>query len=182
MDSNHSAGSGLRWFVWAAIVVLLAIVVIVGLNYVLVAGVVQTPLSADTRNAGYSLWAHYQWFVNPSTLVLDLRRAEAAAPIDLFRGLFQSAAALSSAGRRFDRVILSRSGRPVFVIEGDAFAALGREFEAGQNPVFLIRTLPERLFKPSGEAAFPQWTGGLLGVVGKQMEDVNTAARQWASQ
>jgi hypothetical protein len=163
----------------ALFAVLVAILVFAA-NYGLVTRPVNQALAADTRNAGYALWAHYRWFVDPGTLVLDLRRAEAAAPIDLFRGLFQSAAAFAAENRQFDRVILARAGEPVFVLKGESYATLGREFQAGQNPVFLIRTLPEKLFRPSGEQAYPQWTGGLLGVVGKQMEDANKVARDWA--
>lgn len=148
-------------------------------NYFLVTRPVNQALAADTRNAGYLLWAHYSWFVDPGTLVLDLRKADAAAPVDLFRGLFQSAAAFAAENRQFERVILARAGEPVFVMEGESYAALGREFQGGQNPVFLIRTLPEKLFRPSGEQAYPRWTGGWVGVVGKQMEDVNKVAREW---
>jgi len=96
-----------------------------------------------------------------------------------FRGLFQSAKALHLSGRRFDRVVLARSGKPVFAMTGDSFVSLGEELEAGQNPIFLIRTLPEKLHDPDGNPAFGRWEGGWLGVMGKQMEDVNQAARQW---
>src|SRR6185503_21332606 len=99
----------------------------------------------DARNAGFTVSAHYRFYLEPSTLVLDLRDVSAAAPIDLFRGLFQSAAALASNGRRFTRVILARAGTPVFMITGEDFEELGVEFAGGQNPVFLIRTLPEKL-------------------------------------
>ena len=66
-------------------------------------------------------------------------------------------------------------------IDTETFVRTGQQqFGAVQNPVYLIRTLPEKLYKPTGEGAFGQWTGGLLGVLGKQMDDANTAAKQWA--
>jgi hypothetical protein len=65
-------------------------------------------------------------------------------------------------------------------MKGEDFKSIGSEFAAGQNPVYLIRTLPEKLYHPNGDAAFPHWEGGLLGVVGKQMDDVNAMARRWS--
>lgn len=167
---------------WPYLIALLAVAaaLVWVLNYVLIQRHVSHVLDSDPRNAGYSISAHYRFYVEPGTLVLDLREVSAAAPLDLFRGLFQSAAALTSAGRRFDRVILVRAGTPVFMMTGEDFANLGAEFAGGQNPIFLIRTLPEKLYRPSGEAAFGHWEGGMLGVLGKQMEDANNAGRQWA--
>lgn len=148
-------------------------------NRVLVGGPVANELDSDTRNQGYSMGAHYRYYIDPTTLVLNLSDVQKAAPVDLFRGLFQSAKALHSSGRRFDRVVLARSGTPVFVMTGDSFLALGEEFRAGQNPIFLIRTLPEKLYQPDGKPAFGRWEGGWLGVMGKQMEDATQAAQQW---
>jgi hypothetical protein len=151
------------------------------LNSLLVGQPVQKKLNSDPRNQGYALRAHFGHYINPSTLVLDLREAERVAPVDLFRALFQSAEAFHESGRKFDKVLLARGGTPVFLITGNEFAALGAEYSAGQNPVYLIRTLPEKLYRPSGEAAFGRWEGGWLGVLTKQMEDANNAAQQWAS-
>lgn len=150
------------------------------LNYIFVQRSVSEALNSDTRNAGYSISAHYRFYLDPSTLVLDLRDVSAAAPLDLFRGLFQSSAAFASAGRGFDRVILARAGADVFIMTGEDFRKLGIEFAGGQNPVFLLRTLPEKLYNPTGEAAFGRWEGGMLGVLGKQMEDATEAGRKWA--
>jgi hypothetical protein len=168
-----------RWLYLIALP-LLAGIFVWSLNYLLIQRVVSLALDSDSRNAGYSIAAHYRSYVEPSTLVLDLRDVSSATPLDLFRGLFQSAAALAAAGRRFDRVILARGGMPVFMMSGEDFGRLGAEFAAGQNPVFLIRTLPEKFRKPTGESAFAHWEGGVLGVLGKQMEDATEAGRRWA--
>ena len=168
-----------RWFYLAA-VPLCAVLLTWSLNYALVERDVSQALNADARNAGYSISAHYRFYLDPSTLVLDLRDVSAAAPLDLFRGLFQSASALASSGRSFDHVILARGGTPVFMMTGDDFRELGVEYSGGQNPAYLIRTLPEKLYKPTGEAAFEHWEGGILGVLGKQMEDATEAGRTWA--
>ena len=172
----------LRWGrLWSLLSVpVVAVLVVWSLNYMLIGRPVERKLGADLRNRGYSLCAHYRFYIDTSTLVLDLRSLESAAPVDLFRALFQSAEALNESGRTFEMVVLARSGTAVFLMKGDDFRATGAEFSGGQNPVYLIRTLPEKLLQPSGVAAFHSWEGGLLGVLGKQMEDANEAARQWA--
>ncbi len=42
-----------------------------------------------------------------------------------------------------------------------------------------MRTFPENLLRPDGSHAYPTWTGGLIGVAGKQVEDFNDFHRQW---
>ena len=148
-------------------------------NLFLVGLPVRNELGGDTRNSGYRLAAHYRFYLDPTALVLDLRSVEQAAPLDLFRGLFQAAKALHAAGRSFKKVNLVRSGTPVFVMSGQAFDEMGTEYAGGQNPIYLIRTLPEKLYLPDGTAAFGSWTGGWLGVMGRQMEDVNEFAQRW---
>lgn len=152
-----------------------------GLNYLLVGQPVASRIGVDPRNSGYTLSAHYRYYIDSTTLVLDLDDVRSAAPVDLFRAVFHSAEALHTAGRRFDQVILARSRKPVFVMKGEDFSTLGAEFGAGQNPVYLIRSLPEKFYRPSGEAAFGRWEGGWLGVLGKQMGDASEAAGQWAT-
>ncbi|MBX3173721.1 MAG: hypothetical protein KF709_04880 [Gemmatimonadaceae bacterium] len=150
-------------------------------NHLLVSSPVLEAVSQDTRNSGFRLKARFSHYINPVVLVLDLAEVQSAAPIDLLRGLFQAAAALEQKGRRFERIVLSRSGTEVFHIGGEDFSELGAEYAAGQNPIYLVRTLPEKLLLPDGTSAYSSWSGGLLGVVGKQMEDVSAAANRWAS-
>src|SRR4051812_25148782 len=95
-------------------------------NWLLIQHPVGEKLAADPRNNGFHLSAHYRYYVDPGTLVLDLRSADAVAPVDLCRGLFQSAEALDSVGRSFGRVILALSGHPVFIMTGDDFREIGR--------------------------------------------------------
>ena len=149
-------------------------------NYFSVQKPVADTLRADSRNYGYKLTARLQYYILSSTLILDLTEVNSAAPVDLFRGLFQSAEVFSDAGKRFDKVILARSGSPIFLISGGDFWTLGSEFGAGQNPIYLVRTLPEKLNRPDGRSAYSTWEGGILGVMGKQMEDVTDAAHTWA--
>lgn len=149
-------------------------------DYLMVMRPVAAELGSDPRNSAFELSAHYRLLVDPTTLVLDLRQADGAAPLDLLRGLFQSARALHAKGRTFDSVLLAHRGRTIYRMRGADFASLGESFGSGENPIYLTRTLPEKLYLPTGEEAFGHWQGGLLGVVGKQIEDVNVMARRWA--
>lgn len=173
--------AGKRRFLGVGVLIVLILIVVAGLNHLLVRSPVADALKADSRNEGYRLSARFHLFLDPKTLVLDLKEVESAAPIDLLRGLFQAAGALHQADRSFDRVILARSGDDVFHLDGGDFRELGSEFENGQNPVYLMRTLPEKLKTPSGSPAYSTWTGGILGVAGRQMEDVSDAANRWSA-
>ncbi len=66
------------------------------------------------------------------------------------------------------------------MMTGDDFRRLGESFAAGENPVYLIRTWPEKLHHPDGTAAFGTWEGGIFGVLTRQMQDANAAGKQWA--
>lgn len=162
-------------------VLLLLAAVVWGLNYLWVGKPVSDALARDSRNNGYTLAAHLHYYADPSTLVLDLTRADEIAPADLFRGLFTSAQVLHESGRSFSQVILARSHQDVFHLSGESFEEIGKLYSEGENPVYLIRTLPEKLTTPDGTPAFGTWTGGLLGVVSHQMEDATEAGRKWAA-
>lgn len=169
-----------RWPIAAGALILAIPLVVWGANAALIGRPISEALTSDTRNAVFNMRGHYQHYVVGSTLVLDLTSTTGAAPADLTRGLFQVAREFAKADRHFERVILAGAGTERFVLPGLAFYTLGAEFEAGQNPVYLIRTLPEKLSTPTGEPAFGTWTGGFLGVTTRQMEDVSSFARQWA--
>lgn len=169
----------IRYVIPVCALVISAGILVYGCNYVLVGSTLAKKLAEDPRNKTFSLSAHYEYYVIPGTLVLNLTHSQSSAPADLFRGIFQSAEALSTSGKSFEWVVLARAGEPVFRLSGADFSEIGREYSAGQNPVYLIRTFPEKLYTMSGERAFTRWEGGILGVLGKQMSDANDAARIW---
>ncbi|WP_298743743.1 hypothetical protein [uncultured Brevundimonas sp.] len=140
---------------------------------------VATKLGEDDRNSAASVHVYRSWLVHPNDITIDLMAVNDAATVDLSRALFQAAEALK--GREFGRVTLARQGKAVFVMQGTDFAELGEAFSAGENPVYLLRTLPEKLYLPNGEPAFGTWSGGWLGVLTKQMEDLNTFGPSWAA-
>lgn len=129
------------------------------------------------NNRDLEVLAYYRYGVIPDSIVLDIRSVglenSAAATIG---GLIKFADELSD--REFREVVLAWRGEARFILNGEDFLQMGKE--AGyQNPIYTIRTLPEKLTRPDGSEAFPTWRGGMLGVLGEQMDDVNKFAREW---
>ena len=168
--------------VFRTILIVLAagLLVVTGVNYLFVMRPVSSELRSDSRNTTFTLRAHFQYYVVPNTLVLNLAKVESASPLDLYRGVFEAAKALQQSNQSFQRVVLARSRKAIFVLDGSDFKTLGVEYAEDENPVYMVRTLPEKLYAPDGTRPFGTWEGGLIGVLGKQMEDANTAAATWA--
>jgi hypothetical protein len=146
-------------------------------NYVSLSRPVQSALGLDSRNQGIEVKVHYQSYVNPSRLCFDLRAVSGQNSMaDVFRVLLQSSKALRS--HEFQRVDLQYRGDVRFVLEGAYFKQLGDELDS-QNPVYTMRTFTSHLYRPDGTKAFPEWTGGLLGVLAKEMEQFNEFHKLW---
>lgn len=134
-------------------------------------------INQDERNKGISVIPHYEYFVNPTVLVYDLRGISSdKSMMDVFRVLLQYSEQMKE--HHFNRVILSANGKTKFVMKGEFFNNLGVEYGT-QNPMYTIRTFPQNLYRMSGEQAFGTWEGGMLGVLTKQMEDFNTFHQEW---
>jgi hypothetical protein len=162
---------------WTSIILVLAVGAIYGFNYLTVIQPTQTKIQEDERNEGISVDVHYKFYVIPTTLVYDLKTVPTdKAAADVFRVFLQTSSALKD--KTFEIIELSYKGQTKFFIKGDYFSELGNEFGT-QNPMYTIRTFPENVFKANGEAAYLQWTGGALGVLGKQMEDFNDFNKNW---
>ncbi|MEM8933141.1 MAG: hypothetical protein AAGE94_18280, partial [Acidobacteriota bacterium] len=136
-------------------------------------------VASDPRNRGLEYRAYFKNYVDSDILVINLVAFDGdKAPVDILRSLLQVAERIES--RRFESVELARRGETRFVLSGDYFQRLGVEY-GEQNPVYTMRTLPENLMLPDGNAAFSRWTGGVLGVTSKQMEDFQRFIRDWVS-
>jgi hypothetical protein len=96
--------------------------------------------------------------------------------MDVFRVFLQFAARMKD--QRISRVELAHHGVTKFLVPGEYFAQLGAEY-GEQNPIYTIRTFPEHLYLPDGTPAYGTWTGGVLGVMTKQMDDFNDAQHKW---
>ena len=160
----------------AGAVALLAILVVAG-NWAAFDRRVQADLDADARNSGIRLAAYLAWGMNPNSLVLDLRDISGGKSMaDVDRVLLTALQSLKS--NNFDRVALAHRGSHKFQMNGSYAKQLGEEY-GFQNPVYTMRTMQENIYRLDGSPAFGTWTGGWLGVMGKQMEDHQSFHRQW---
>jgi hypothetical protein len=158
-------------------IVIVATLAAFALNYIMLQRPMENVIAGDARNAGMSVSVHYEDYILPNSLVFDIRVVPLdKAPLDVTRVLLQYAAEVKNLS--FDSVSLDYHGMSKFRLKGDYFHTLGVEF-GSQNPVYTMRTLPENVLTPAGAPAFGTWTGGLFGVVGKQMEDLNEFHKQW---
>lgn len=149
-------------------------------NYVSLTSNVWQATKEDKRNDGISLFVHYDYLLNLNEIVVDIREVNTnKSSLDVMRILMQSAEALKS--KKFDVVYLSHQGNKKFFLKGNYFEKLGDEYKY-QNPVYTMRTLPENVYKLDGTKAFDTWQGGMLGVLGKQMEDLNSFTKQLLSE
>ncbi len=131
----------------------------------------------DPRNENVSLYAHWQWGVNPATLVLDLWNISPETSMaDVDRVLLDTAEVFKD--RSFSKVQLAFRSQARFQFDGSYFRQLGEE-RSWQNPVYTIRTMAENTEEPNGRPAFETWTGGWLGVINRQMEDHSEMHRRW---
>jgi len=154
-----------------------AVLTVAAVNYFSLQQTVSKVLHDDPRNDGLQVFVHYKYFINPSVLVYDLREVSGtSSPMDVMRVLLQFAA--QQKDRSFEIVELSHKGKQKFRMKGEYFHLLGQDYGT-QNPTYTIRTMPENLYRPDGASAFGTWTGGMLGVLGRQMEDVTSLHREW---
>lgn len=127
----------------------------------------------DTRNSGIDVSV----YTKGSTLVYDLRSvSKDKSMLDIFRVLLQFSEKVKD--DKFEAVELSYDGNTKFKMNGDYFKKLGEEYSS-QNPLYTIRTFPENLLNPDGTDAYSKWTGGLFGVLQKQMEDFTDFHKKW---
>lgn len=119
---------------------------------------------------------HRHW-LSGSELVVNVASVEGTASmVDVTRQLLKAAEALKD--KDFDRVYLAYEGNEKFLLEGAYFKRLGEERE-WQNPIYTIRTMPQNVMNLDGTPAFGAWSGGLIGVLGGQMDDNNEFHQQW---
>jgi len=163
---------------WIAAALVSAGMAVGGYNFVSAENPLRQSLAEDPVGKRASIYAYHQYGVNPSSIVFDIWDLPYdASAADVTRFLFDYAASVRE--RRFDKVYFAYHGKAKFVMSGVDFRELGDERNFGQNPLFLSRTLPEKLRLPDGRAAYDTWTGGLLGVSMKQMQDFIDMHRKW---
>ncbi|HET9837441.1 MAG TPA: hypothetical protein VFR84_04340 [Candidatus Angelobacter sp.] len=143
--------------------------------------VLQSPLSkvlaSDSRNKTVIARAHFDHWIDTGTVVFDLSDVSGESSAgDIFRVFLQFAQ--SQKDHTYKQVVLAAYGEKKFTIPGDYFHELGTEY-GSQNPMYTIRTFPHHVADMNGEHPFPEYSGGLLGVLNKEMEEFNDMNRQW---
>jgi hypothetical protein len=136
-----------------------------GANVTLIGKPLKSSLASDPATAGIPLAGHLRYYVDPTTLILDLKGPLAADTDALFRGALLASHSLV-APQLVKRVIFAHLGAPVFEMSGMDYRRFGDELAAGRNPVLVLRELPAALRGP---------LGGTVDV-----GDAATAARRWA--
>lgn len=150
---------------------------IIFLNYVNLQSSFNYLIKKDIRNDGIHLYTHYDNFINPSIININFWNIDNDKTMaDMDRIIFQLAEVLVD--KTFEKVIFSFRFDKKYFIKGDYFKKIGEEFSY-QNKIYLIRSFSEKLYKMDGSKAFSTWTGGLLGVMTKQMEDHNEFHKVW---
>jgi hypothetical protein len=160
------------------ILIIIAILLLVyGYNYFTLQTTSNQITNNDYRNNGITYNIHYEHYINTSTLIFDLKSISLdKAPVDIFRTFLQVSSALKN--KKFHEVKLAYKGKVKFFIKGKYFSELGNEYGL-QNPMYTMRTFPENLYKKDGTSAYPGRTGGMLGVLGKQIDDFNDFMKEW---
>jgi len=112
------------------------------------------------------------------SVVFDFKgvRAGGARRIDPVHHLFEFASRIDLGS--LDHVLLARDGTAIFAVASSDMSELAGSYSAGGEP-WAFNHLPERSKTLDGRAAFSTWTGGFLGVLAKQAEDLNNFIRDW---
>jgi hypothetical protein len=146
-------------------------------NYLSLQSQMDAVLKGDPRNSGLDVSVRFGHYVDRSVLVYDLQSlGPTNSMADVFRVLLQFAHSVDS--REFTSVELAFRGQTRFLLGGEYFKKLGKEYES-QHPVYTMRTFAENVLKPDGSTAYATWSGGLLGVLGKELEQFNDFHKQW---
>jgi len=132
---------------------------------------------ADPRNHVVKAKSHFDGWVDSHSVVFDLTDvADEASQMDVFRVLLQYAKELKD--HQYEQLILAAYGQKKFVLPGDYFQQLGREFDA-QNPVYTMRTFSHHVSAMDGTKPFPEMDGGILWVLNKEMEQFTEFNKRW---
>ena len=102
--------------------------------------------------------------------------SDQGSSMDVFRILLQAADNLKN--KQFSQVELCFRGSTIFILPGEHFSTIGKEFET-QNPMYTVRTFPEKLKLPNGENAFKKHSGGTLYLMRVQMADFKDMNSIW---
>jgi len=167
----------MKYFLRFIVASVLVAMIIYGYNYLSLTYPVKQRLAEDSRNGGVGFDVHYQYYLNPSAIVISVNDIYGSvSEADVFRAFLQISDELKN--KDFSEVFLASHGAVKFKITGAYFKELGQSYSS-QNPIYTVRTFPEHVYTPSGANAYGTITGGIFGVIGKQMEDFKDFSEKW---
>jgi hypothetical protein len=134
-------------------------------------------IASQAQNNIVHALAHFDGWVDTKTVVFDLTDvSDQSSSLDIFRVFLQYAREQKK--DRFGRIVLASYGQKKFILPGDYFQRLGQEFDS-QNPMYTIRTFAHHLSDMNGQQPFPEYEGGLLAVLDKEMEQFAEFNKRW---
>lgn len=133
-------------------------------------------ISEDPRNQNVKITPRYlSW--SRDVLILNTKSCKNSRPVDVFRVLWSLSNKVADID--FEEVRLLNHGKHVYTLSGGDFSRLGQQRRGGFLPLYVLRTFPAKLRTPDGDPAFPTWAGGIIQVMGVQMEQFNHFIRKW---
>lgn len=132
----------------------------------------------DYRNEGISVTVHYEYYINPSVLVFNLKEISGSnSRIDVFRVFLQYADRLWDT--EFEEVVLQYRGQTKFLLDGDYFSKVGLEYDY-QNAAYTMRTFPYHVKSPSGSFVYSRNYGeGMLGGLNTELGNFTDFHDKW---
>jgi hypothetical protein len=138
---------------------------------------IEEVIDSDYRNTGIEISVYYRDAFSKSVAVFDIQKISGSkSRLDMFRVLLKFAEKMKDS--ECDTVELACRGKSKFKLDGSYLRKLGRELDF-QNPTYTIRTFPQNVKTILDIDAYPKWSGGVLGVLNKQMEDFNDFHDKW---
>jgi hypothetical protein len=130
-------------------------------------------LANDSRNANVD----FNLFKSGNNLRYCVNNLSGeGSAMDVFRVLLQTADLLKE--NSYEKVELCFRNKTKFFLGGDEFKVIGEEF-GEQNPMYTIRTFPEKITLLDGSNAYEMHKGGVLYLMGVQMADFQDMNGKW---
>jgi DNA-directed RNA polymerase subunit RPC12/RpoP len=120
---------------------------------------------------------YYRGYLSTRDIVFDFQTGAAKGRrIDPVHLLMQFASRLNLAGT--DNVYLARDGDERFRVASRSLDPLASSYENGGR-IWAFNNLPAAVRRIDGSQAYGEWTGGWLGVMKGQVEDLGSFLEQW---
>lgn len=134
-------------------------------------------LEGCESKGGIDVRVDYGSLFSREEIVFDLRdTGSQVRRIDPLHLLMQFAH--NARDKEFKYVILSRNGKKLFLIEQRDLLELSDSYSNGGR-IWAFNHFPERVLSMDGRHPYGSWTGGWLGVLKRQTEDLNAFLTAW---